>query len=317
MNKPMDDKARPEAWPDWKLERYLLGELPPDSAAGLEARLGSDPDLARRLSALRSEHAALRAAHPTADMAAGIARRLRLSDPAAAPSRQAAPAAGPAGSRPRPGAAASLAAAVAAVFRRPALPVLGPAFAMLLALAVLPFTSISPFRSHPAGEAPGGEAPGGEAPGGGAPAGERLKGLEPRLILHRKLAHGSLKLSSGEAARAGDVIQIQYESAGFSQGALYSLDADGKVTRHFPDRGPRSAALRAGGPVALDFAYELDDAAGWERFYFITASRPFDLEAVEAALRRAHPADAKRADPLPLPKDLGQCQFILLKEPGT
>lgn len=307
MNKPLDDKARPDAWPDWKLERYLLGELPPDSAAGLEARLGSDPDLGRRLAALRAEHAALRAAHPTAGMAAGIARRLRLSDPAGSRSRQASPAAEGPGALRRPGAAA---------FRRPALPVLGPAFAMLLALAVLPFTPFSPFS--PSGFRPAGEAPGGGAPGGdGASGGERIKGLEPRLILHRKLSQGSLKLGSGEAARAGDVIQIQYESAGFPQGALYSLDAEGKVTRHFPDRGSRSAALRSGGPVALDFAYELDDAAGWERFYFITSSRPFDLEAVEAALRRARPADAKRADPLPLPDDLGQCQFILLKEPGT
>lgn len=280
------------AWPEWKLERYLLGELPPAEARRLEADREGDPALARRLQSLREEHAGLRAAHPAGSMAAGIARRLRAAEaaevPASAPGRA-----------PR--------------FAWPRLPVpaWAPAMALILVLAILPFTTYSPFR--PTGYA--GQKTAAETGGG-----ERLKGLKPRLLLHRKAPEGSVRLREGERVRSGDLIQIQYESAGRVQGALFSLDAEGQITRHLPERGHRSAALEsgaAGGPVALDFAYELDDAEGWERFYFIASNRPFDLPAVEAALRGLRAAGPGGADSLALPSHLEQSSFILLKEPGT
>lgn len=286
-------RPQPASWPDWKLERYLLGELPAAEARRLEADREGDADLARRVQSLAAEHQALRASHPAGPMAAGIARRLRAT--------QAAP--------------ASAATARAPRFAWPRLPapVWAPALGMILLLALIPFTPYSPFL--PSGDA------GKVTPEDGG--GERLKGLKgfkPRLLLHRKAPEGSVLLRDGERVRSGDLIQIQYESAGRAQGALYSLDAEGKVTRHLPDRGDRSAALetgRAGGPVALAFAYELDDAEGWERFFLIASDRPFDLPAVEAALRGLRAAGPGGPDSLALPPRLEQSSFILLKEPGT
>lgn len=286
---PESTRPRPEspspAWPDWKIERYLIGELPSGEARRLESAMRADAGLALRLRNLREEHARLRADHPSEAMAEGIARRLLTAGSALDP-------------RPRRYAWPRL--------HLPA-PVWAPALAMIMVLAILPFTPYSPLR--PSGSAEAG-------PEGGS-GGERLKGLKPRLLMHRKAAEGSVRLRDGERVRGGEVIQIQYESAGRAQGALFSLDAEGQVTRHLPDRGETSAPLESGGPVALGFAYELDDAPGWERFYLIASDRPFDLPAVEAALRRLRATGPRGADSLALPPGLEQSTFILLKEPGT
>jgi hypothetical protein len=180
-----------------------------------------------------------------------------------------------------------------------------PALAALTILAVLPFTPFSPF--------------GPAVPEDGTRSVEvestRLKGLEPRLLLYRKATRGGERLESGQGARAGDLIQVHYESAGRSHGAIFSVDARGTVTRHLPEDGGgggRSAALKSGAPVPLGFAYELDDAAGWENFYFITADGPFSLDSVESALAGV----SRPSDSLRLPAGLHSAYFTLIKEPG-
>jgi hypothetical protein len=60
--------------------------------------------------------------------------------------------------------------------------------------------------------------------------------------------------------------------------------------------GGRAASLQQAGVVSLEFAYELDDAPGWERFYFITAAVPFDVDAVMAAAHRLATAFDSSAD---------------------
>jgi hypothetical protein len=268
---------------EWKLERYLLGELPPAELRRIEEGLRADPSLAEALDRLKAQHAALAAAHPSGRMAAGIRRRLERTqgerkDGFLSPSAS------------RPGRTRAWA----------------PALAALAILAVLPFTPFSPI---------GPPAPEGGAEGAG-PEKTRLKGLEPRLLLYRKTNQGGERLESGQGARAGDLIQVHYESAGRSHGAIFSVDARGAVTRHFPEGGEGgggSAALRSGGPVPLGFAYELDDAAGWEKFYFITADGPFSLDSVESALARV----SGPSDTLRLPAGLHSAFFTLIKEPGT
>lgn len=292
MNKPESqspDPTRPPV-PDWKLERFLVGELPEGESGRIEVRLTSDPELARRLEALLSEHQALKSVHPPEAMAMGIAARLRRAE--------------------GPGTAKAFSLRAPSWLRFPQPRVWGPAFAMVLVLALLPFTPYSPFL----------RSAGPDAVESVGPATERLKGHKPRLFLHRKLSEGSVRMADGEAVRSGDLIQIQYESAGRGHGAILSLDAEGKVTRHYPETGARSAALEGGRPVALGFAYELDDSPGWERFYFVTSDAPFDLAPVEEALRRLRPGGPGvpgSADSLPLPKSIGQTRLVLLKEPGT
>jgi len=67
-----------ERIPDWYLEQLAKGELPADQATALRTRLAADPDGEARLMALTADDAATLAAHPPADVAAEVARRLEV-----------------------------------------------------------------------------------------------------------------------------------------------------------------------------------------------------------------------------------------------
>jgi hypothetical protein len=146
----------------------------------------------------------------------------------------------------------------------------------------------------------------------------RIKGLDSRLALHRKAAAGVELLSDGAAVAAGDVIQISYVAGGARYAAILSIDGDGAVTWHLPGAyapRARAVAVEPGGEVALGFAYELDNAPAFERFFLVTSDKPFTLDAVaaEAARLAADPAAARR-QPLRLARGLGQSTFLLVKE---
>jgi hypothetical protein len=61
---------------DLSLEQYRLGELSAAAAAELAGRIGRDPALAARLESLAASDAEILAAHPPAEAAAAIRRRL-------------------------------------------------------------------------------------------------------------------------------------------------------------------------------------------------------------------------------------------------
>lgn len=76
---------KPDGHPDfpvWKLERYLLGELPAEELARIGKLRKTDPVLAEWLRALEAEHEDLAQMHPTGRVAGRIWNRLRESDPA-------------------------------------------------------------------------------------------------------------------------------------------------------------------------------------------------------------------------------------------
>jgi hypothetical protein len=145
--------------------------------------------------------------------------------------------------------------------------------------------------------------------------GDRIKGLTPALSVYRRTPAGSETLANGAPARTGDLLRLGYVSAGRGYGVILSIDGRGVVTLHLPPNGTRAAALRGGGTILLDQAYELDDAPAWERFYFVTAEQPFEVAPVMDAARRAAARDL-RAPPetLPIPSQLGQSTFSIQKE---
>jgi hypothetical protein len=138
----------------------------------------------------------------------------------------------------------------------------------------------------------------------------RVKGLAPRLFVYRKAATGAEELAAGAAARENDVVQLAYQAAGRHFGAIVSIDGRGVVTRHLPAAGPLASPLKTGASFALPEAYRLDDAPGFERFYFVTADQPFAVDLVLGAV--SHPAGADGR--LTLPAGLDQYSFALRKE---
>jgi hypothetical protein len=159
----------------------------------------------------------------------------------------------------------------------------------------------------------------GTAPAGPGPVtttdSDRIKGLRPSLSVYRRTDRGTETLADGAVARTGDLLRLGYTAAGHSYGVIVSIDGRGAVTRHLPPSGDRAAPLGRASTVLLDLAYELDDAPGWERFFFVTGEAPFDVAPIVEAAGRAAGHDL-RAPPanLAIPRELSQSTFSLQKE---
>ncbi|MES1210684.1 MAG: ActD-like protein, partial [Pseudomonadota bacterium] len=162
----------------------------------------------------------------------------------------------------------------------------------------------------------------GPAPGAGeALEPTTLKGTPAaatRLLVYRHESNGDRPLPDGARAAEGDLVQLAYRERRGGFGLLLSVDGAGAVTLHWPDRAGDSAArLETAAEARLPSAYQLDGAPGFERFFLVTAPRPFPIAPVVAAARAlaAHPGDARVA-PLPLPSSYEQTS-IALDKPGA
>jgi len=251
---------------DWLLERILVDEVPPALRAEATGARASAV-VRRRLHELRASNERILAELPPADVAAEVARRLRVARLERERRRM-------------------------RTARRIAL--IGPAVA---AAAALLFFFLQ-----------GGSA--------GLDGGVRAKG-DPRLELYRQRGSSAERLRPGALVGAGDHLQISYVAAGRKFGAIVSIDGRGAVTLHYPEHTGEAGALAQSGAVALPFAYELDDAPAFERFFFVTADRPFDVAVVTLAAQQLA-ADPRRAPtaPLALPPGLAQLAYTFRKGPS-
>jgi len=151
---------------------------------------------------------------------------------------------------------------------------------------------------------------------GGPDTGIRPKGLRSHLVIYVQSDGDVERLEHGAVLGEGDVIQISYVSEPGTYGVIYSIDGTGTVTLHFPlarqDTAPR---LQGGGETPLPYAYQLDDAPFYERFFLITSDRPFSIAEVEEAVNElaANPRRAQRRA-VKLPPGLRQYSTTLRKE---
>jgi hypothetical protein len=144
----------------------------------------------------------------------------------------------------------------------------------------------------------------------GAPAAEKA-----RLYVYRHASGGDQRLTDGERAAPGDLLQLAYAATAGGFGLLLSIDGAGTVTQHWPEPGStRAAPLHVGGEVRLPSAYELDNAPAFERFFLVRADAPFEVAPVVAAARTlaAHAPAARRAALL-LPVRFNQISLTLEK----
>jgi hypothetical protein len=145
----------------------------------------------------------------------------------------------------------------------------------------------------------------------------RIKGLDPHLVLYRAESGGREVelLHDGAPVHAGDVIQVGYVAAGRAHGVLLSIDGAGAVTLHSPADAAGSTALEPGGEVRLDYAFALDAAPAFERFFFVTSPEPLaPRDVLERARRLAADPGRADSDPLDLPADWEQSSVLLRKE---
>ncbi|MFH1572299.1 MAG: ActD-like protein [Gemmatimonadota bacterium] len=74
----MSAPPRPGPVPDWKLERFLLGELPAAEAAEVARMAATEPPVGARLEALRAEGSQLLARYPAPWLARQVRQRLAV-----------------------------------------------------------------------------------------------------------------------------------------------------------------------------------------------------------------------------------------------
>ncbi len=277
----------PPPVPDWKLERYALGELPPDESEAIRARLKAEAeavragltprgDLTARLEALQQSDEEILAAHTPRQVAAELRRRQHLRR-----------------------AEADQAAREGGGRRRWLLGIAGPIAAAAIALVVV----LPMLDTEPTGPIDDGFTV------------TTAKGLDTRLLVYRDVGdeQGEL-MKEGTAARAGEKLQLAYIAGGQQHGVIVSIDGRGAVTLHFPAEPGGSTRLAVDGERKLPFSGELDDAPNYERYFMVSSEQPIDVQAViDAAARLASTGQAGERD-LPLPANLEQLSVRIDKE---
>jgi hypothetical protein len=264
--------------PELFVEQLRLGEATKERAAALQAEAGAD-EVARRVDDLARSDGEILARYPPQEMAARIRERAASSagESAARSELHIAPP-----SRRRISLAARIGMPLAA------------AAAVTLAVAFLPrLLSLAP------------------APAAAVSEGVRVKGT-PELLVYRKGSAGAELLADRGLVKPGDWLQIKYVPAGRSYGAIVSIDGRGAVTLHFPESPSGSTRLEGDKAAALEHAFELDDAPGFERFFFVTSRQGFAAAVVVAAAERLAKAGA-RAGSLGLPEGFEQTSELFVK----
>ncbi|MBN2051262.1 MAG: hypothetical protein JW760_12490 [Spirochaetales bacterium] len=143
----------------------------------------------------------------------------------------------------------------------------------------------------------------------------RIKGAVPTLSIYKQIRGGSERLINGSEISPRDLLQIGYIPAGKRFGAIISIDGRGQVTLHFPEHINDPKDLTSGGETLLPFAYELDDAPAFERFYFVASDKDFSLSSIILSAESvAASRDGLSMERLPLPESFNQDSIVLIKE---
>ena len=285
---------------DLLLEQYVLGELPPEVAGEVREELARDPSLrARHEAIIRSDREILER-YPAADIAVSVGARLREKRQQPADDR-------PADDRSADGDQAAETpggggGGISSTLEPAGRWALQLAIGLPAAAIVLLVFSFFIFRERL------------------TPDDTRMKGLSPHLTAFLKTAKGAQDLVPGSLVGRGDVIQLSYTAGEARFGVILWVDGRGAITWLLPpgyNGSPRGAPLLdRQGQVILPTAYELDDAPGFERFFFVYSENPFDV-AVAAEAARALSSRAGSAEKLDLALPAGVRQSsLLLKKRG-
>jgi hypothetical protein len=228
------------------LEQFLLGELSGEEREHIREMAAKDPGIARRIREIEDSNRAFLSRFPAAGAVAQIESRAAREQSVAEATR---------GRPARP-------------FRKVLL-ALSPA----LAAAILLLVFLQPWRKSGTGSGHS-EIP----PDAIVIKGSPLIDLNKTQLLVYRLHNQRVELlKNWQVARFGDLLQLAYVSAGESHGMIFSIDGRGGVSLHFPRDEHGSTALARHQKSALPEAIELDDAPGFERFFFLTSDFPIDV----------------------------------------
>jgi hypothetical protein len=262
--------------PDWKLERYLTGDLPEGEMREIRELEKTDEIFAGRVKMMREDNAAILKKLPFE----------RLSEKMDSMSGRATVGSGR-------GTLASGGSLVSGKGMPAGFKLVKFAAAAALVLAVV---SVALFSQREIGPDAGTQVAGGaqvmdvamvdasEIPGGAGDT--RIKGLDARMEVWKKTGDSAVQMPNLGEAREGDEIQLRYAVPEKCFGMLFSMDGNGTLTMHMAD-GSSAVALEPGKMTTLPFAYKLDNAPKFEKFFLLTSRAAFELDAnnIDALLK--------------------------------
>jgi hypothetical protein len=142
----------------------------------------------------------------------------------------------------------------------------------------------------------------------------RIKG-DSGLFIYRSEPAGPKRLKQDSRVHAGDLLQISFLSPADSHVAVFSIDARGSVTLHYPANESASTKIRPGARVLAPRSFELDDAPGFERFFMVSSKSSFPVKRVLDAAEAFSKGNALQGK-IPLPEGFNQSSVALLKGEG-
>jgi hypothetical protein len=105
----------------------------------------------------------------------------------------------------------------------------------------------------------------------------RTKGDVFFFTVYRKTALGHDLLPDGSVVRQKDLLQVEYTTdTSLLYGLLISIDGNSHITIHLGEEDGSSIKLTEKHKM-LPYSYELDDAPGFEKFFFIAGKNRFTL----------------------------------------
>ena len=246
--------------PDWKLERYLTGDLPESEMREIRELEKKDEIFAQRVKLMREDNAAILRKMPFE----------RLSEKLDA----------------MPERSNSAGNTVPVNFR---LVKFAAAAAFVLAVVSVALFSQREIASQDIG---GQLASDGSAESAMAVAmadednGTRIKGMDARMEVWKKTGDSAVQMQNLDATSEGDEIQLRYSVPEKCYGLLFSMDGNGTITMHMGDNN-RAIALEPGKMTTLPFAYKLDNAPKFEKFFLLTSKADFavDVDNIDAVLK--------------------------------
>ena len=226
--------------PDWKLERYLTGDLPEGEMSEIRELEKTDEVFARRVKMLREENAAILRKMPFER----LAEKMDARDCGAERKNN----------------------------------VIHFGFVKFAAAAalVLAVVSVALFSQREVVPDAGAQAM--DVAMAAQDDGTRIKGMDARMEIWKKTGDSAVQMLNLDEAREGDEIQLRYSVPEKCFGLLFSMDGNGTVTMHMAD-GSQAVALEPGKMTTLPFAYKLDNAPKFEKFFLLTSQKDFAIDA--------------------------------------
>ena len=233
---------------DFKLERYLLGELPEKEMRDFQERELSDEIFAARVREMREQGKRFVAENPFEALEA----KMDAADEAADGN------------------------VISGLW-------LKVAAALVIALGV--FSMVVLNRNV---ETYSGESATMEVAMANVDDGTRIKGMSASLEVWKKTGDSAVQMVNLGDASEGDEIQLRYRVPQKCFGMLFSMDGNGTVTMHMGD-GNNAIELEPGKMTTLPFAYKLDNAPKFEKFFLLTSLNSFaiDVDNFDKSLKQA------------------------------